>query len=268
MTFDSIPVFDSLAHPVAKGIWFGKEVGNTFKALQVDLLANNIIGACAVSLPPMSDEELLLFYQSCIEESEAILYPVAAINFTEQDFKKKISLIKNIGFKAVKIHPRLSGLNMESDFEKIAEVFRLCQQHELIVFFCTYYHTSIINTPEMPLIFYITRLLKQAPELKLILLHGGDVSLMQFAQLARFNPNILIDLSYTFIKFAGSSVDSDIKYLMNNFEKRICIGSDYPDFSMQLFRNELERIAGHVDDKRKLERLFSGNLMDFLEISQ
>jgi len=266
MTYKRIPVFDTLSHPTLNGNWFGKDCGNTFENLKKEFHANDIIGTCAVSLPPMTNEELQSFYTRCTSEKEIVLYPVAAFNFSEENYEDKIRFIRDTGFKAVKIHIRLSGLKLDEDFDKLAEVFRLCEQYGLVVFFCTYCHTSIDYTPPHPLSYYLISLLKQAPKLKIILLHGGDVSLLQISQLARFNPNILIDLSYTMLKFAGSSVDQDIVFLMNNLDRKICLGSDYPDYTIGQFRERVDGLLNQVIDPEKIERICSGNIQSFLEI--
>jgi hypothetical protein len=90
---------------------------------------------------------------------------------------------------------------------------------------------------------------------------------MSLVQLARFNSNILIDLSYTFIKFKYSTLEMDIKYLLNNFDKRICFGSDYPDYSIYEFKQSLEYYFKFVNDADKLKNLSGNNCLNFLEIN-
>jgi predicted TIM-barrel fold metal-dependent hydrolase len=260
-------VFDSIAHPTVNGSWFGKPSTNTFENLTKDYQANGLLGGCAVSLPSITLEELELFYKKCNEVTGCILFPVAAINFSETDLEEKIIAIKSIGYTAIKIHSRLSKIDLDNDFSKLAGIFKLCEKYGLIVFFCTYYHTTIDFTPLHSLRYYVVALLKQAPTVKLVLLHGGDVNVMDMAQLARFNNNILIDLSYTFIKFSGSSVEQDIVFLMNNLDKKICFGSDYPEYTVDVFKDKLIKLCEQVKDKEKIENFGFKNIMNFLGVA-
>jgi predicted TIM-barrel fold metal-dependent hydrolase len=260
-------LFDSIAHPSIDGSWLGKPHHNSFDNLITAYKAEQVAGGCAVSLPFIEDEQLAEFYKKCDTCTAVKLYPVAAFNFTEPDFEEKIRKIKAMGYNAIKIHTRLSKLDIDADYNKLRTVFTFCEQYNLIIFFCTYYHTNIECTPLNPLSYYLIKLLKAAPKLKIILLHGGDVNVMQMAQLARFNSNILIDLSYTFIKFRGSSVEQDIIYLMNNFDRKICFGSDYPEYSITQFKQEFIELLTNVKDANKAEYISSRNITGFLDIA-
>jgi hypothetical protein len=45
--------------------------------------------------------------------------------------------------------------------------------------------------------------------------------------------NYLLDLSMTMMRYKGSSIELDIKFLFENLDERICIGSDFPEYSIQ-----------------------------------
>ena len=267
MNFSDLDIYDSIVHPNKTGEWFGQNKGNTFESTVKDLKDNKIIGANSISLPYLSLAELEEFYTLSVTQ-EIYLYPVAAINGDEEDLFQKISQIKEIGYKAIKLHIRLSNLDLDLDFQKIELIFKLCEKFNLIVFFCTYYHSSIKSYPLYSLKHYLVKLLKASPNVKIVLLHGGDFELMNLVQLSRFNSNILIDLSYTFIKFRNSSLETDIKYLLNNFDKRICFGSDYPDYSISEFKENLEYYFKFVNDKDKIKGIAAYNCMNFLEINR
>ena len=266
MNFSDLHIYDSIVHPNKNGQWFGKNIGNTFENIVKDLTNHNIIGANSISLPNISIAELEDFYNLSVSQ-DLYLYPVAAINGDEINLESKISHIKEIGYKAVKLHIRLANLDLDLDFHKIQLIFNLCEKYNLVIFFCTYYHSSINTYPLYPLKHYLVKLLKSVPNVKIVLLHGGDIELMSLVQLARFNPNILIDLSYTFIKFKNSTLEADIKFLLNNFDKRICFGSDYPDYSIFEFKESLEYYFKFVNDFDKLRNISSNNCLNFLEIN-
>ena len=63
-------------------------------------------------------------------------------------------------------------------------------------------------------------------------------------------------------KYRGSSLDQDIKFLFKNFDERICIGSDYPEFS----QNELIKCFKYYSkniSKKKRENIAFNNLNNF-----
>lgn len=255
-----IPIFDSLAHPSENGLWFGKEFSHSFSDLRKEYDKYNFIGGCSVQIPIMSE----VSPSDYLKRSNDIgMYPVYYY-----DFKKPISQIqelKDLGYKAIKIHTRLGNINSEESIELLEEIFRECYSLDMIAFFCTLIHSEISLLPPNGLLSVITRLLQKTPKLKIVLLHGGDVDLLKFVQLARFNENILIDLSFTLQKFEGSSLDLDIEYLFKTFDRRICVGSDYPDYSIEHTRRRFDYFASKTTVD-KASNIGYRNIKEFLEI--
>ena len=93
-------------------------------------------------------------------------------------------------------------------------------------------------------------------------MHGGTHEVLRFSELVRFNKNLLLDLSLTICKYRGSSLDMDIKYLFNQFDQRICIGTDYPEFSHVEVRNRFEHFSKGLT-KIKKENIAFKNLENF-----
>lgn len=257
---NNIPIFDSLSHPSEKGLWFGKKINHSFNDLRQEYNKYNFIGGCAVQIPIMSQISPKDYYVQCLNNN---LYPVYFYDFT-----KDINQIKElhfIGYKALKIHVRLGGIDPEENFNLLKDIFKECKSLDMTIFFCTLIHGDISIQPNNGLLSVITKLLKSVPNIKIILLHGGNVDLMNFVQLVRFNENVLIDLSFTIQKFEGSSLDLDIAYLFNTFDRRICIGSDYPDYSIEHTRKRFNNFASKVNIE-KAENIGYKNIKRFLNI--
>ena len=70
----------------------------------------------------------------------------------------------------------------------------------------------------------------------------------------------------TILKYDGSSVDRDISYLFKNFDKRICVGSDYPEWSYKQLEKKLI-VLGEVTSEEKLKNIYYGNLEKILGLS-
>jgi hypothetical protein len=74
---------------------------------------------------------------------------------------------------------------------------------------------------------------------------------------------LTLDLSFTLLRYAGSSLDADIRWVMGRFDQRIVLGSDMPEYTPANAFERAERLAeGLAADKlanmahRNLDRLF------------
>ena len=64
-------------------------------------------------------------------------------------------------------------------------------------------------------------------------MHGGGPNLLKYYEKFRFIKNVYLDLSYTLIHYKNTSVEKDMVFLANKFDKRLLFGSDYPDFNLK-----------------------------------
>ena len=257
-----IPIFDSLSHPTLTGKWLNEKSPSTFKNLVDQLKENNFIGASAVGIYNVEGYEHKKFMEEC--NRYKILFPVAGVDLKKVNLNKEIIRIKSLGYRAIKIHPRFNHFNFK-DHKTLGNFFKLAFENELIIYFCTYYHTHIDNFPLKDPFNVLIKALKMAPKLKLILVHGGDIHLMKYVELVRFNSNLLLDLSLTILKYRGSSIEQDIRFLFKNFDKRICIGTDHPEYSHRYLRETFEDFS-HGLSENKSVNIAHRNIVKFLNI--
>ncbi len=255
----SIPIFDSLAHPTLTGKWLGHQQSATFTDLLAQMQQANIVKACAIGMDQTEGYAHTAFMEACSQYPELI--PVAGLNPNHPELEKEIETIKQLGYVGVKVHARFSGAQATDD--SIGTVFQLAAQHKLVVFYCTYMHTAIEHYPVQDPLYALIANLKQAPTAKVILVHGGDVQLLRYAELVRFNHNLLLDLSLTLFKYEGSSIDADIRFLFQRFDRRICIGTDHPEYSAQALRKRFEIFAEGIPEEKK-HNIAHKNLATFL----
>tara|TARA_Y100001980_G_C14555406_1_gene343840 strand:+ start:4732 stop:5520 length:789 start_codon:yes stop_codon:yes gene_type:complete len=256
-----IPIFDSLCHPTLTGKWLGSELDSTFEKLKRDLKTYGFLGANAVGIHGVENYNHSNFIKKCSKNNSLI--PVAGLNVHSKNLKREINEIKNIGYNAVKIHPRFNKMHYN---DTLADIFRLCSDKNLIVFYCTYVHSEIKYYPSHDPFYYLINILKKTPKLKLILVHGGDIQLLKYAELVRFNQNLLLDLSLTILKYQGSSIEKDIQFLFKNFDRRICIGTDHPEYSHELLRRKFNSLTLNIDNN-KAKNIGYKNITKFLGIS-
>ena len=142
---------------------------------------------------------------------------------------------------------------------------RQVADHSLTCFLCTYYHDKPGKLPESDPYWAIAQGLNLAPELKLVLLHGGGSRIIEYSQLCRHSSPILLDLSFTVTKYQKSSILQDIAFLLNDLDQRLCIGSDSPEWSYnQLLPIIAELTSVLPPEKRK--NVLWGNISELLGI--
>ena len=255
-----IPIFDSLSHPTLNGEWTKKDKGLSFDDFEIQLSKDLAYGSVACGLPNIGDYNHLDFYAYVTKiKTKKIVIPVAALTNTN-NILNELKNIKDIGFNAVKIHCRY--LNKECERLFLAEVFTSCYKLGLVVFLCTYNYTNILNKLSSPTYTEVIEALKIEGRCKIIFVHGGIHELMHYYELVRHNDHFLIDLSYTICQYHETSLILDIKYLMENLDQRLIIGSDAPEFNLKKLSNIANKISTHISEEKKVN-IFHKNLEFF-----
>ena len=258
-----IPLFDSLAHPTLSGQWVSKNLDARFDSLIEEMEASQVPMACAVGLAGKADYEHVAFAKACSQYPQ--LVPVAGFDPIRENAENTLPMLADLGYKAIKIHPRYSQIQVRQQLPVLTQTLQQAQANNLVVIWCTYYQSVLEHFPTSDPFFDLVSVLKESPETKVMLAHGGGIRVMEYAELARFNFNILLDLSLTLMKYEGSSVDADLQFLFSLFDRRICLGSDWPEYSLASVRKKAERLS-HSISEEKCNNIFYGNLARFFGI--
>ncbi len=257
-----LPIFDSLTHPTLTGAWFTEDIDASMETLSQVTRNNDIYGFCAVGLPDFSGYDHNLFFD--MVSSHKKCFPVAGFNpYRVTDIAEQLMYIKALGYKAIKLHPRLGGYYLDANDLILNACFEWASQLELVIFLCTYTSAKLESYPNKDPYWELVKLLKRFSGVRCILLHGGVTQLMQYADLVRYNRNLLLDLSYTIIKYKHSSIDLDIQYLFLNLDQRLCIGTDHPEYTMVDLRHCLQDFEKYTPVE-KLRNIYYKNLQTFL----
>lgn len=253
---------DSLAHATLDGTWMGRPAGATFAELDSALTKHDYAFACAVGMWDMDGYDPEGYAAAC--RPYARLVPVAGFKpECRQTLRADLAYLRDLGYRGIKLHPRFSKLDVADPL--IGETMETAGQLGLVVFWCTFLHTTINEwQAEDPLV-ALVRQLKAAPTARVILLHGGDVDLLRYMQLVRFNDRLLLDLSHTIAKYPGSSLEADVQYLFRHFDQRLCLGTDWPQFSHAQLRELYERFAEGLPQEKRVN-IAHGNLARFLGV--
>jgi predicted TIM-barrel fold metal-dependent hydrolase len=240
-------IIDSLIHPTLDGRWTKDRAGLGFDGVDALLRSGNIAGACAVGLPRVGGYGHEAFMQSALRVDG--LQPVAALtNPNAAGWRQELAQVSDLGYRAVKFHPRLLGLNNEPG--AIEEFLPEASRADLIVFYCTYSAASAAALPTSDPLWALVRAIRQTPTARLVLVHGGVHRLLEYSEMFRHCPNVLIDLSFTMMTLRDSPVQTSIRHALRTLDQRLCIGSDAPDLDFGDWVSQTKLLATEVDANR------------------
>lgn len=263
----TVPLFDCLTHPTINGDWYP---GRPIKSADMDRLVVqmnecNVQWAFAVGMKGVGryDEDK---FSSFVRRAHPGIFPIAFLDFTRVHQKRQVRpllvSLKKKGYRGIKIHPRLAGISLADPL--LPYIVNTAAELDMVVLLCTYFYdlhknAAVNNVENLISLLYLTK------DSRMILLHAGSVRLLEMIEIARSYKNVLLDLSFTLCKYKGSSLDLDLAYAFRNFDKRICIGSDHPEFSLQSMRDRFEHFSAGLD-KDKIENIAYRNLFYFTRV--
>ena len=255
---DDLFLGDSLSHPSAAGTWMGRPARNTFDDLAAALEKNRYRFGCAVGMYGMDGFEPESFAAAVRRYDRMV--PVAGFR-PGPHMEQQLDRLCELGYRGIKLHPRFSRI--DPCIHGLGETCRQAARRGLVVFFCTFPYTTIDRWPRRDPFEAVADMVREAPEARIVLLHGGDVDLLRHMQLVRFNERLLLDLSHTMMKYPGSSIDADVSFLFHHFDRRICIGVDWPQFRHDEVRARFQHFACDLDREKALN-VAHRNLAAFL----
>lgn len=227
-----------------------------FASLVQSMKEAGIAKASALSRVDLSFERIEQYLEKI--KSFPSLNPVISINPKEINSTEDLKNLQDMGAVAIKLHPRFADFSIKDP--EVKQILQAATKINLPVMLCSYYWGSKDSTN-----FYtsLTKILEEHSNLKLMLMHGGGVELLKYIELARSHQNLCIDLSFTLSKYKSSSVDLDIQFAFNNFDRRIVIGSDYPDFDHNELKQRFLYFSANLSAESK-DRIAHKNAEEFL----
>jgi predicted TIM-barrel fold metal-dependent hydrolase len=252
----NIPIFDSLTHITHDGGWFN--TSHTASIQRLLSYANNGFKKALLVGIPGEDQNIILNES---QKHPELFLPIAALsseNVMSRTIESELSEIAEKGFKGIKIHPRALRINLES--EKIIETINAADQFGLVSLICT-----VHKPPSPPLVGPVYNAIHKicndkSVSAKVILLHGGYYDLLATSEIIRCYDNVLLDLSATISRFSATSIRQDIKFLFNTLDQKLCIGSDFPESTIDNIKQELHQLGLFQLKYEKVENILWNNL--------
>lgn len=266
---NSIPIFDSITHPTLNANWILPKWPQcaSIADLKTQIDKNNFCGAFAVGMDGIGGYDEDDFLRTVQEEGTGKLFPIAFFCFNKDSFveyEKRLQEIKQKGYVGIKLHPRIGRFTLDN--QALPFIIDKANELGLVVMLCTYFYSSEVSMMSNNIERLGDMLLKVNKESKVILLHGGVVRLLDMMEVVRSFPNTLLDLSLTLCKYAGSSLDMDIQFLFQSFDRRVCIGSDHPEIKLSQVRERFEYFASKTSIE-KAENIAYRNILSFTGIN-
>ncbi len=246
---DEVPLFDSHGGATLDGAWLDGRPGQTFADLRQAMTEAGFIGGLIQGLPGVGGYDHREFAEATLACQR--LWPVAAWDGSEAETTDtQMAALKAMGFVGVHAHPRAAGVG--PDEPRFHALLRSAAAAGLPVFYCTYQFADVdAGLPVDPLP-HLAAALRQAPDARLVLLHGGTVEVLRYAEFTRANPRVLLDLSFTLMRYAGASIDADLGYIFRTLDRRVCIGTDAPEYSPADVRARFEALTAGLPLNKRL----------------
>jgi predicted TIM-barrel fold metal-dependent hydrolase len=165
------------------------------------------------------------------------------------------------GHAGVKLHPRVNGYHPLDP--KCLAAFDAAAEIGLVVYFCTFCRQHDRSVPAIADV--VDRIATGCRPGPVVLLHGGGTSMLDLFELVRMHRHLTLDLSFSLMRYRGSSLDDDMRFLCSELDQRLVVGSDFPEISPgEAFRRVDALVDGLAEGKRanilhrNLETLFAG----------
>jgi len=199
-------------------------------------------------------------------------YPNKLIGFASVNPLKDVENfeddVRKYGLKGIKIHPRIQRISpIDKRIIKLTKRAAVLNLPILLDCFPQVDANFPINEtlPEK-----IGELAQKVPEAKIIMAHAGGYKLWDAFFIARANPNIYMDFSFSISYFKDSSIEQDLCFVLKKLGAKRCIyGSDYPEISLEQslkYAQEMVENIGFSDEEKQY--FFGKTLLSILPFEQ
>ncbi len=254
--------FDSLTHVTADGSWLGKRVHDASAArLFEELDKCDPWRACVVAIAGYVDNETVLrTARTCPDR----LVPIGSFNPVQcasaEAIREEARKLASNGFVGLKLHPRLNGYDpLQSE---VVSAIHEAGERGLVVFLDTLFRQPGRGTPNAADV--VDELAARCPRTRIVLLHGGGAQLLAMSEVVAAHPNLFLDLSFTLLRYEGSSLDADLRFLLHALDRRIVVGSDFPEYTPSQAKQRVIELGDGLPTE-KLDNVLYGNLAALIE---
>jgi predicted TIM-barrel fold metal-dependent hydrolase len=259
-------IVDSLTHVTPDGRWFNTTMDASEHELLRQLDRFAVQRAVVVALAGHIENQFV--HDVCQRHSDRLL---ACASFNPAAHKSLADVRKDLRaqllgheYKALKLHPRLNRYDPLDPrcLEVLDGVSSLEKPLPVWLDTLFYFRGGQLRKP---LVDTIHELVGRFPSLTFVLLHGGGSWILQVAEAIRDCPNAFLDLSFTMTRYRSSSIAADLRYILENFDRRVIFGSDFPEVSIGSALETFREVASGISSE-KCTNILGGNLSKILSL--
>lgn len=221
-------IFDAHAHvyPGAGGFWKrASSAGELIAAMDRAGVARAAVVAIEPALPVGVVREAVAAHP---DRFVAVGSVDPAHEEAVADAERQVTVL---GVRGIKLHPRLQQIRFE-DLPRLEPLAIKCGELRVPLVVC-----SFAGGPDLfkgRTIELCHELAGLAPQTAIVMAHAGGYRPLDAIMALKARPNLHVDLSFSPVYFAGSSVTQDLEYLVRRSDPaRVLFGSDFPEASIE-----------------------------------
>ena len=256
-------VLDSLTHVTPDGRWFESNLNASEAELLKQMDESGTERAVVVALAGHIPNDFVL--EVCERHPDRLI-PCASFNpaaYTTPEearaaFRKEFS---HSAYRALKLHPRLNRYDpLDPRATAVLEELVLSENRLPVWLDTLFYYRG--GTLSQPVVDTIHELVGKFWPVVFVLLHGGGTWLPHVAEAIRDCPNAFLDLSFTLNR---GNLGSEIRHLVHTFDRRLVLGSDFPEIRLRDAQRAFEDLALGIPDE-KIANVRGSNLQKLLAV--
>jgi predicted TIM-barrel fold metal-dependent hydrolase len=190
------------------------------------------------------------------------LFPLLGVNPLNSDDLKRIPRARVDGFYGIKLHPRLSQVPVTP------EIFGPVMEHAAVANLPVLFD-AVPQSSHVPLaqLEYQTfdLLARRFRQVKIVLAHACAPHVLGAYTVAKANPNVYLDVSFSLAYYAGSSVEMDIGFISDKLDRFVLYGSDFPQYPADEYLATYRRLL-ETRPAADRERLLARNAIEVFNL--
>jgi predicted TIM-barrel fold metal-dependent hydrolase len=208
-----------------------------------------VTAAVVLGLPGLQTPEEVLALCAAAPDR---LFPLLGVHPCRPEDVTRIRHAREMGFYGLKVHPRLCEVPVESGV--LGPVLEQAEQHELPIVFDALPQSSVVPLADLEYHAF-DRLARRFRGVRMVLAHACAPHVLGAYTVVKANPNVFLDVSFSLLYYAGSSVEADLAFVSDRIDRHVLYGSDFPQYPaddyLAAYRRLLES-RPDVDQRRVL----------------
>jgi predicted TIM-barrel fold metal-dependent hydrolase len=223
----------------------------------------NLVGCLHTGLPDFESYSLESFADLSLQ-SDTFMYAFPALTKDALlNLDEFLLMVSSYGFKGCKIHPRLLQSRLSAD--ALVDIYTIFNKHGISIMLCSLClgngFSNIMHLEYLKFLEYFVEL--EVRNAKIIIAHGGGSWFFDYYEIARYCPDILLDLSFSLVRYWDILRD---RFFYAIAEDRNCLafGTDWPDYSLNDCLHILSPLINSSMPKIALSNFLANNALNFL----